>query len=365
VAGFHTHIAVSTAVGMGYAMWGGAQYDLPLSTCALAGGLCAIAGTMPDLDSDSGVPARETISLAAALVPMLLFQRFQAHGLSVEHMVLAGAPIYLVIRFGLGSILKSVSVHRGMFHSIPAAVIAGLIGYLICDEGVSLVRYYKAFAVTLGYMTHLILDEMWSLDFGAGLPRVKKSFGTALKVFGDDPGATLSTYCLLVLLGLFAVNDQGRLAQPLPFAKRTPIRGPMLTTRPTPARPAEARPSPTRLTPTQNELPYETTPAGPLPPAGIRRTTRSENELLRNGMRGVEDRPVTGHWVDDPFREDLANPDDAFRVPVPRTAASRDRWTSDERSELRAPTPRNSRPLAEPARTPQPVRRPSWDDDLR
>ncbi|MCX7409380.1 MAG: metal-dependent hydrolase [Planctomycetales bacterium] len=241
MAGFHTHIAVSTAVGVGYAMWGGAQYDLPLSTCLLAGGLCSVAGIMPDLDSDSGIPARETISLAAALVPMLLFQRFQAHGMSVEHMVLAGAPIYLVIRFGLGSILKSVSVHRGMFHSIPAAIIAGLIGYLICDEGVSLVRYYKAFAVTLGYMTHLMLDEIWSLDFGAGVPRVKKSFGTALKLFGDDPGATLTTYCLLGLLTLFATNDKGTQSTPLPFAKRTPVRAPVVSRPPTAVRPTSRR----------------------------------------------------------------------------------------------------------------------------
>ncbi|MCX7392791.1 MAG: metal-dependent hydrolase [Planctomycetales bacterium] len=246
MAGFHTHIAVSTAVGMGYAMWGSTQYEISASTCVLAGGLCSIAGIMPDLDSDSGIPARETISLAAAIVPMLLFQRFHGLGMSVEHMVLAGTPLYLVIRFGFGSILKSVSIHRGMFHSIPAAIIAGLIGYLICDSGVSLVRYYKAFAVTLGYMIHLLLDEIWSLEFGAGLPRIKKSFGTALKLFGDDPGPNLSTYCILGLLTLFAMNDQIPSVQILPLASRSrtdssaPLRhSPQLSHRPTGSWPDE------------------------------------------------------------------------------------------------------------------------------
>lgn len=271
VAGFHTHIAVSTAVGVGYACWGGAQYELSVSTCALAGGLCSIAGIMPDLDSDSGIPARETISLAAAIVPMLLFQRFQALGIGIEHMVLLGAPIYLVIRFGLGSVLKSVSVHRGMFHSIPAAIIAGLIGYLICDSGVHLVRYYKAFAVTLGYMTHLLLDEIWSLEFGAGLPRVKKSFGTALKLFGDEPGATLTTYCLLGLLTLFAANDQSSLTQPLPFARRAPVRTPATTRTPT-----VTRPVPSEARRPENNLPgdvrLEETPGAPqLPDDGWQR----------------------------------------------------------------------------------------------
>ncbi len=277
VAGFHTHIAVSTAVGMGYAFWGGAQYGLPLSTCALAGGLCSIAGIMPDLDSDSGIPARETISLAAAIVPMLLFQRFQALGIGIEHMVLLGAPIYLVIRFGLGSVLKAVSVHRGMFHSIPAAIIAGLIGYLICDSGVHLVRYYKAFAVTLGYMTHLLLDEMWSLNFGAGLPRVKKSFGTALKLFGDEPGATLTTYCLLGLLTLFAANDQSSPTQLLPFAQRAPVRTPVTTRTPATTRtPTVTRPVPYEARRPENNLPddvrLDETPAEPqLPDDGWQR----------------------------------------------------------------------------------------------
>ena len=261
VAGFHTHIAVSTAVGVGYAVWGDAQYQLPLSTCLLAGGLCSIAGIMPDLDSDSGIPARETIGLAATLVPMLLFERFHAMGLGIENMVLLGAPIYLVIRFGVGSILKAVSVHRGVFHSIPAAVIAGLIGYLICDSGVPLVRYYKAFAVTLGYLTHLLLDEIWSLEFGAGLPRVKKSFGTAMKLFGDEPGATLTTYCLLSLLTMIAVNDQPSPTVPLPFAKRTPIQSPATNRTPTTTRqvpyevrrPDDNRPDDIRLEETPRE----------------------------------------------------------------------------------------------------------------
>lgn len=216
--GFKTHITVSTAVGIGYAVWGGTQYDLPLATCALAGGLCSIAGIMPDLDSDSGVPSRETIGFAAAVTPMLVFNKLQVYGLTIEQMVLFGAPMYLVIRFVLGTIFKSANVHRGMFHSIPAAIIAGLIGYLICDSGAHLVHNYKAFAVGLGYMIHLILDEIWSVDVRNG--RVKKSFGTALKFLGDNPSSTLMTYSLMCLLMMFAANEQGQPPTPTAFARR-------------------------------------------------------------------------------------------------------------------------------------------------
>ena len=218
--GFHTHITVSTAVGIGYAVWGGTQYDLTVGTCALAGGLCAIAGVMPDLDSDSGVPSRETIGFAAAIVPMLVFNKLQVYGLTIEQMVLFGAPMYLLIRFGLGTIFKSASVHRGMFHSIPAAVIAGLIGYLVCDSGAHLVHNYKAFAVGLGYLVHLVLDEIWSVEVQSGSARLKKSFGTALKFFGDNTSSTMMTYCLLCLLLMFAANEQSQPTTPSAFARR-------------------------------------------------------------------------------------------------------------------------------------------------
>ncbi len=206
MAGFRTHITVSTLGGVAYG-YAGAQSGLGIPTCVLAGGLCSIAGMMPDLDSDSGVPARETIGFAAAIVPMLMLHRMQAHGLSIEQMVLAGAPIYLSIRFGIGWLLKTLSVHRGMFHSIPAAVIAGLLGFLICDSGTHFARYYKAFALTLGYLIHLVLDEIWSFDFGAGIPRVKKSLGTAMKLFGEELGPNLATYCLLGVLGYTAFQE--------------------------------------------------------------------------------------------------------------------------------------------------------------
>ena len=357
MAGFHTHIAVSTAVGVGYAMWGGAQYELPLSTCALAGGLCSIAGIMPDLDSDSGIPARETISLAAALVPMLLFQRFQTHGLSVEHMALFGAPIYLVIRFGLGSVLKSVSVHRGMFHSIPAAVIAGLIGYLICDSGVSLVRYYKAFAVTLGYMTHLLLDEIWSLEFGAGVPRVKKSFGTALKLFGDDPGATLSTYCLLGLLALFAVSDQGmpHLTQPLPFAKRTPTRAPAVSRVPTASRPATTAP----------RIPYDANrPTRQSPADGRRDAVQLEPTSSRGASRWEEDdRQPSDPWDRPRDRRYEAQPVETRPSAVSRYETTRERTTRENTP--RDATTQQQAPFDEYEQRPRAARRTRLDDDWR
>lgn len=207
MAGFHTHVTVSSLLGVGYAAWGSYHWGFSPSACALAGGMCAIGGMLPDLDSDSGIPARETITFFAAVTPMILFNRLAQHGFSVEQMSLTGMPAYLFIRFGLGSLLKQITVHRGMFHSIPAMVIAGLIGFLICDTGLSVLRAFKGAGVALGFLSHLILDEIWSVNLRNEGPVFKKSLGTAMKFIGKDSAANSLTYGLLMILGLIVYKD--------------------------------------------------------------------------------------------------------------------------------------------------------------
>ena len=125
MAGFKTHITTSTILGIGYGAGAYALYHFPISTCVLAGGCCSVSGMLPDIDSDSGRPLRESMSFGAAVVPMMMVDRFKAMGMNLESIILAGGAIYLLIRFGLAAILKHFTVHRGMFHSLPACAIFG------------------------------------------------------------------------------------------------------------------------------------------------------------------------------------------------------------------------------------------------
>jgi len=199
MAGFKTHITTSTVLGIGY---GGAGFlfGVPDESCLIAVGLCSISGMLPDLDSDSGVPIRETMAFLAAVVPMLLIDRFRQLHLNPESMVLAGGSIYVLIRFGLAALLKRYTVHRGMFHSIPAAFIFAGLAFMICGCEDFRLRYFKAGAVLLGFMSHLVLDELWSIEWYHGRMRFKKSFGTALKFWGESTWANVSTYAKLLLV---------------------------------------------------------------------------------------------------------------------------------------------------------------------
>ncbi len=208
MAGFKTHMTISSLAGIAY---GGAAYGLyqvPAPTCALAGGLCAVSGMLPDIDSGPGKPLRESLSFAAAVVCTMLVERFQTFGWATESIILAAAAVYLAIRFGLSALLKLFTVHRGMFHSIPAAVIAGEIAFLLAS-GTLYLRGYTAGGVVVGYLSHLILDELYSVQYVRGRMKLKKSFGTGLKLFRKGLWANLSTYSILALVTFLACKEPG------------------------------------------------------------------------------------------------------------------------------------------------------------
>lgn len=207
VADFKTHITASTIAGAGYGYWGSATQGMPLESSLVAFGLCSVSGMLPDLDSDSGVPLRETTMFASAVIPMLMLQRFRNLGMTPESMVLAAGLIYVLLRFVIAEFFKRYTVHRGMWHSIPAALSAGLLAYLIMPSQEETIRIYKTLAVVLGFMIHLILDEIWSINFRGGRFRLKKSFGTALKFWGSRPWSNVSVYAKLALLLYLAYHD--------------------------------------------------------------------------------------------------------------------------------------------------------------
>src|SRR5262249_45103268 len=130
MASFRGHLAFSASLGAvygGMAFW---QLGVDWGTAALAAGLTAVGGMMPDLDSDSGVPVREMFNLAAVFIPLLFLRRLLSLGLNLEQIFVVLGGLYVLIRFGGSRIFKRLTVHRGMFHSIPAMFIAGAMTFL-------------------------------------------------------------------------------------------------------------------------------------------------------------------------------------------------------------------------------------------
>ena len=177
MAGFKTHISASTTVGLGYGGLVYSTFDVTPESCLVAAGLCGVAGILPDVDSESGQTVREITGFCACVVPFLLLEQFHAARFSNEQMVVVGGATYILIRFGLAELIARITVHRGMWHSIPAAVIASLVTSWLCNCPDLFPRFFKASAVFLGFMTHLALDELYSVEWKRARFRIKKSFG--------------------------------------------------------------------------------------------------------------------------------------------------------------------------------------------
>ena len=207
MANFKTHISTSTVLGVAYGIGGYFGFDLSIPHCMVAGALCSVGGMLPDLDSDSGIPQREMLCFVSVLVPMLMLRRLEALGFDREMMVFTAGVLYVIIRFGVGWIFKRFTKHRGMWHSIPAALIAGLATFLICLSPELEVRVFKSWAVVLGFVSHLVLDEIYAVDWNGKKIRVKRSFGTAMKWFSTSSYANISTYGKLGLLIVLAMSD--------------------------------------------------------------------------------------------------------------------------------------------------------------
>jgi hypothetical protein len=213
MASFRGHLGFAAPLGAGYGslalLYGGVDH---WGSAFLGAGLTTLGGMLPDLDSDSGVPVRELFALAAALVPLTLYTRLeQDTGLYLEQVLVILGGVYLLVRYGLSALFKRLTVHRGMFHSIPAMCIAGLAVYLLYPTCTGRppredleIRLYLAGAVMLGFLSHLVLDEIYSVDFMGVRIRLNKYAGSALKFFSKSTGVTLATYVILAILAVVA-----------------------------------------------------------------------------------------------------------------------------------------------------------------
>ena len=224
MADYHTHLRASSGVGVvyGIGLWAGAGFS-PVQGC-LAAALTGLAGMLPDIDSGSGRPARELFGLLAAAVPLLAFERFAQFAGGSDAGLLLALLAYAAIRHGAPVILGFCSVHRGMFHSLPALLVASEITFLGYPAGGVALRTAMAIGVGLGFASHLLLDEVYSVQWnGTVVPALKSSAGTAFKVLGPTWWANVLAVGLASTLGYAVLLESPNFANAVanPYATTT------------------------------------------------------------------------------------------------------------------------------------------------
>lgn len=158
------------------------------------------ASLLPDIDADDSKPAHGIFNLVGVVAGFLVaFALAGRVGLIEQVFVWLG--VAALIAFPVRWAFAKMTVHRGIWHSLLMAIVVALAATVAAESLLVLsprLAWLTGAFVLLGYLAHLVLDEVASVDLLDR--RVKRSFGTALK-----PLSLRAWPWSIALLGLAAV----------------------------------------------------------------------------------------------------------------------------------------------------------------
>ena len=205
MANFNTHLTGAFAVSGIAALTiykTGLIDDSGFLMCVALG---TVGGLLPDLDSDNSTPIKLGFNLASFMFAfgLVMHWRDELSLLALMALWLAG---YGFMRYVVFYIFTTMTVHRGVIHSVPYMAILGLgltcLSYFVMDNALTTSWFYGLFLFG-GALVHLSLDELYSVNL-SGM-KMKRSSGTAMKFYQHrDKWWYLLLYAVLALLVYFA-----------------------------------------------------------------------------------------------------------------------------------------------------------------
>ncbi|QQZ30300.1 hydrolase [Thiothrix subterranea] len=204
MANFSTHISVAAA-GAGLLSVLCLQVGLAEPREALMLALLGtIGGILPDIDLQHAYPSRIMFSLFAILAAfMVVFS--SENNLSIVELWGVGLITFGLIRFPIWTVFHEYTTHRGSIHSLVAAVLFMFLMTAFAHHVMGetpFVSWLFGLFVFLGFVLHLVLDELYSVDFMNH--RIKRSFGTAFKIL-DWKKREKSTVLVIATIVAWAV----------------------------------------------------------------------------------------------------------------------------------------------------------------
>jgi len=208
MAKFKTHISVGVLLGLFLSIFVSFFSLTKNILIALIAFFSVIIGSfLPDIDSDSGTPYQIIFGLLSILTAILMFYYLLQQDITNLKMLI-GLPIasLIFIRVIIGKIFQKITHHRGIWHSIPFVIIVTLFALFITNyfNITPSDKLIISISVGIGYLGHLILDEIYSLINLSGIPFTsKKSLGSALKFSSKSTTTTIIAYLIIFTLIYF------------------------------------------------------------------------------------------------------------------------------------------------------------------
>jgi hypothetical protein len=200
VGNYRQHVTFAGVLGVIYAVAAFMLAGIHWLYGSVAALLATLSGLLPDLDSDSGVELKGFTGILGVLAAVAVWDRLGQTNPppAFELHLWAVVCAYLLVRHGLRRIMSHLTVHRGISHSLPTCGVWGALTYLYYPTDRHELRLLMGVAVMTGFFSHLLLDEICSVDLRGA--RVNKAFGTAIKFWAPSPWTTVGMYGLLSYL---------------------------------------------------------------------------------------------------------------------------------------------------------------------
>lgn len=205
MANFKTHIGFGVLIGISSTIlitFFSITKSLLVSFIAF---FCVLIGSfLPDVDVDTGTPFQIIFGFFSLLgTGIVIYCLIENHITDMRYLI--GIPVitFLFIRIVVGNIFKKFTAHRGIWHSIPALLISILATLQLVNRfDLSIIdKMIISASIGIGYLGHLILDEVYSMVNIGGVPfKVKRSLGSALELVSKSKIATIIAYILLIVL---------------------------------------------------------------------------------------------------------------------------------------------------------------------
>lgn len=201
MANFNTHLNVAFMVSGTLSLTvykAGLIDDSGFLMCVALG---TIGGLLPDLDSDNSTPIKLGFNIISFVFAFGLVMHWRSE-LSLLALIVLWLVGYGFMRYVVFSVFTTITVHRGVIHSVPYMAILGLgltcLSYYGLQLPLTTSWFYGSF-LFIGALVHLLLDELYSVNLSN--MKMKRSSGTAMKFYQHkDKWWYLLLYATVVLL---------------------------------------------------------------------------------------------------------------------------------------------------------------------
>jgi len=205
MANFKTHLSTGIIFGIicatGAVIYGITSEWSILALLVLA---ISIGSFLPDVDSDSSIPFK-IVFYTFSIILSIFTIFWTINNYPNQPLLIISLPLatFIIVRFVFGSIFKKFTHHRGIFHSVPMAIVSILGTLLIlqnCSHFASTEQLLLSIGVGIGFISHLILDEIYAAtNFNGKKFRPNKNLGSALKFWSSSLPITLLVYIIIFI----------------------------------------------------------------------------------------------------------------------------------------------------------------------